>query len=62
MSVLSWLGDKVYTNFRSLNIPEDGVECKPFTIISIGSLLLYDNKYYLQVYFYMATNITCKYI
>ena len=26
-------GDKVYTNFRGLNVPEDGVKCEPFTII-----------------------------
>ena len=43
------LGDKVYTDFRSLNMPEDDIECKPFTIISIDSLLVYDKKYYLQV-------------
>ena len=43
-------GVKVYTNFRALNVPEDGVEFKPFTIISIGSLLVYENKYCLQVY------------
>ena len=22
--------DKVYTNFRNLNVPEDGVECEAF--------------------------------
>ena len=43
-------GDKVYTNFRGLNVPEDGVECKSFTVISTDSLLNSDNKYYLQVY------------
>ena len=43
-------GDKVYTNFRELNVPEDGVECKSFTIIFVDSLLVYENKYYLQVY------------
>ena len=42
--------DKVYTNFRSLNVPEDGVECESFTIISLGSLLVYENKFYLQIY------------
>ena len=31
-------------------MPEDGVEYKSFTIISIDSLIVYDNKYYLQVY------------
>ena len=29
---------------------ENGVECKCFTVISIDSLLVYKNKYYLQVY------------
>ena len=43
-------GDKVYTNFRGLNVPEDGVECEPFTIISINFLLVYQNKYYLELY------------
>ena len=31
-------------------MPEDDIECKYFIIISIDSLLLYENKYYLQVY------------
>ena len=42
--------DKVYTIFRGLNAPEDDVECERFTVISIDSLLVYKNKYYLQVY------------
>ena len=42
--------DKVYTNFRGLNVPEDDVECELFTVISINSLLVYDEKYYLQVF------------
>ena len=42
-------GDKVYTNFRGLNVPEDDIECESFTVISIDSLLVY-NKKYLQVY------------
>ena len=41
-------GDKVYTNFRSLNVPEDGVDCESFIVIPIHSLLIYENKYYLQ--------------
>ena len=40
-------GDDVYTNFRGLNVPED---YESFTVISIDSLLVYDSKYYLQVY------------
>ena len=47
---LRTFGDKVYTNFHGLNVPEDDIECESFTIISIDSLLVYDNKYYLQVY------------
>ena len=42
-------GDRVYTNFRGLNVPEDDIECESFTVISIDFLLVYENKYYLQV-------------
>ena len=42
--------DKVYTNSRGLNVPEGDVDCKSFTIISFYFLLVYENKYYLQVY------------
>ena len=31
-------------------MPEDSVETESFTVISIDSLLVYENKYYLQVY------------
>ena len=41
--------DKVQTNFPGLNLPEDDIECESFTVISIESLLVYENKY-LQVY------------
>ena len=43
-------GDKVYTNFRDLNVPEDDIEYELFKIISTDSFLVYVNKYYLQVY------------
>ena len=43
-------GDKVYTSFGVLNVAEDGVEYIWCTIISIDSLLVYENKFYLQVY------------
>ena len=43
-------GDKAYTYFRNLSVPQNGVECEFFTIISIDSLLVYDSKCYLQVY------------
>ena len=36
-------GDKVYTNFRGLNVQEYGVEYESFAIISIASLLIYRN-------------------
>ena len=29
---------------------EDDLECESFTVISIDSLLVYENKYYLQGY------------
>ena len=41
----------IYTNFCGLNLPEDDAECESFTIVSIESLLSYENKYYLQVYY-----------
>ena len=31
-------------------MPEDDIECELLTVISIDSLLVYENKYYLQVY------------
>ena len=43
-------GDKVHTNFRGLNVPEDDKEWESFTVISINSLLVYDKEYFLQVY------------
>ena len=43
-------GDKIYTNFCSWNVTEGGVECLSFTITSIDSLLIFENKYYLQIY------------
>ena len=41
-------GDKVYTDFRGVNAPEDEIERQSFIVISINSLVLYDKKYYLQ--------------
>ena len=43
-------GNEVYTDFHGLNVPDDGVECESFTIISIDSLVVYKEKYYRQVY------------
>ena len=43
-------GDKVYPNFRGLNVPEGDKGCESFTVISIDSLLVYKKKYYLQAY------------
>ena len=28
----------------------DDIECENFTVVSIDSLLVYENRYYLQVY------------
>ena len=43
-------GGKGYTNFRGLNILEDALECESFTIMLIGFLSFYKNRFYLQVY------------
>ena len=43
-------GDNVYSNFCGLNEPKDGVEFETFTVSSIASLVIYESKYYLQVY------------
>ena len=43
-------GDKVYINFRGLNVPQDGIECESFTVISMDALVAYKKKYYRQVY------------
>ena len=43
-------GNKVYTNFRCLNVPEDDIESECLTVIFVDSLLIYENEYYLQVY------------
>ena len=48
-SKIETYGDKFYTNFRALNVPDDGVENESFTIISIDSLHVYKNKYHLHV-------------
>ena len=39
----------VYTNFRGVNVLEDDIEWESFIVISIDFLLVYENKYYLQV-------------
>ena len=36
--------DKIYINFRGLNVPDGGVECESFIIVSIDSLLFYENN------------------
>ena len=43
-------GNNVYTYFRDLNVPKDDIECESFTVISTDSLLVYNKKYYLQVF------------
>ena len=44
-------GDNIYTNFCDLIVPEGSGKCEFFTSISIDSLLTYDHKYDLLVYF-----------
>ena len=41
--------DKLYTNFRDLNVSENDKECESFTVTSIDSIFVYENGYYLQV-------------
>ena len=48
-SKIRTFGDKVYSNFRGLDKPADDIECKSFTVISIDPILVYDEKYYLQL-------------
>ena len=43
-------GHKINNNFGGLHVPEVNIEWGSFTLISIGSLLIYQ------------TNIICKYI
>ena len=43
-------GDNFYTNSGGLNVLEDDVERESSTIIYIDSFIVYENKYYLQVY------------
>ena len=43
-------GDKFSTNFCGLNVTEDGVECKSFTVNYIDSLPVHENKYCLLVH------------
>ena len=42
-------GDKVYTNFRGLSLSKDDIEYESLTVISIESLLVYENKYFWQI-------------
>ena len=43
-------GDKVYTNYRGLNVPEDDPKCESFTVISIDFFLVCEKKYYMQIH------------
>ena len=42
-------GYNICGSICGLNVPEDYVECESFITISIDSLLVHKNKYYLQV-------------
>ena len=37
-------GNRVYSNFCGLNVPEDDIKCECFTVISIDSLLAYQKN------------------
>ena len=52
-------GSEVYTTFSRLNVSKDNAECEYFTVISIHSLLVYDNKYYQQIY--LDTNLLIRF-
>ena len=45
-----YYNDRVYTISRNLNVLEDDIEGESYTVISIDFLLIYDKKFYLQVY------------
>ena len=49
-------GDNVYTDFHDLNVSEDIIEWKSFTVISIDSLVVYKNKYYPRIYLDYCTD------
>ena len=48
-------GDKFSNNFRALNVLEDDIEYKSFTVNSIDYLLVYSSNYYIRVYFDIST-------
>ena len=53
--------DNVYTNFIDWDVQEDDTECESFRIVSIDSLLVYESKYYMEVYLDKYVNtITSK--
>ena len=43
-------GDKVYINFCGLNVSEDHIACKSFQSFLLIFFIVFENKYYLQVY------------
>ena len=49
--------EKNYTSFHGVNVLGDDIECESFAVISSDSLLVYENKCYLQVY---LDNYACK--
>ena len=49
-SIIRIYGHKVYTNLRGFNMPDDNTEWKYFTVTSINSLLVHENKHYLKMY------------
>ena len=50
LNVAFFCEEKFLLIFLNLNVSEDDTECESFTVISADSLLVYKNKYFLQVY------------
>ena len=42
--------ERVYINFRSLILLEYDIECESFTMVSVDSLPVYKNIYFIQLY------------
>ena len=40
---------KFILNFVDTNVTEDNIACEPFTVIFIDSLLVFENKYFLEI-------------
>ena len=48
--LLKFTKDKVYTNFRGLEAPKDYIKCETFTVIFLDYFIVYNKKYYMQLF------------